>query len=111
MITSSEHNEQVGFVTWFYLKFPEILLFAIPNGEYRNISVAKKLKQEGVVPGVPDLFIPEWKLWIEMKQMKGGVVSKEQERIHTYLRGIGHTVIIGYGAEDASRKVLGMIKK
>lgn len=60
----------------------------------------------GAVAGIPDLFVPEWTLWIEMKREDGGVVSPEQIRIHHYLERIGHTVIVGWGATDASRKVL-----
>lgn len=105
-IISSEHMEQEGLVTWFRLKFPETLIFAIPNGEYRAITTAKKLRAEGVVPGIPDLYIPAWKLWIEMKRKDGGIVSNEQKRIHAYLQSIGDTVLIGNGAEDASRKIL-----
>ncbi len=103
---SSEHDEQTGLVRWFRLKYPEVLLFAIPNGEYRAMTTAKKLRAEGVVPGIPDLFVPSKLTWIEMKRTKGGIVSNEQKRIHKYLEGIGHTVIVGYGAEDASRKII-----
>jgi hypothetical protein len=98
--------EQQGFIIWFRQKFPETLIFAIPNGEYRAMTTAKKLRAEGVVPGIPDLQVPEWKVWIEMKRKEGGSISEDQKRIHKYLEGIGHTVIVGYGAEDASRKLL-----
>jgi hypothetical protein len=98
--------EQQGLVAWFRGKYPETLIFAVPNGEYRAMTTAKKLRDEGVVPGIPDLFVPAWDLWIEMKRREGGKVSDEQKRIHSYLKGIGDTVIIGYGAEDASRKIL-----
>jgi hypothetical protein len=45
----SEHSEQVGFVNWFNVQYPRVLIFAIPNGEKRSITVAKRLKAEGVV--------------------------------------------------------------
>lgn len=106
MIGSTEHMEQVGFINWFRGKFPDVLIVAIPNGGKRTIGVARKLKDEGVVSGIPDLFIPEWKLWIEMKRTKVGTVSKEQESIISYLTHIGYTVIIGRGATDASIKVM-----
>jgi hypothetical protein len=69
-----------------------------------------RLKAEGVVPGVPDLYIPKHHIWIEMKR-KDGKLSKDQERVHQYLTTIGDTVIVGYGAEDASRKFLDTIRK
>jgi hypothetical protein len=85
------------------------LIFAIPNGGKRNISTAKKLKAEGVVPGVPDLFIPAWGIWIEMKRQKGGRTSSDQDGMISYLESIGHHVIVGYGATDASDKLLSLL--
>jgi hypothetical protein len=106
---SSEHAEQSGFVTWFRTKYPGVLIFAIPNGGKRDIVTAKKLQMEGVVPGVPDLFVPELRLWIEMKK-PGGRLSEAQKSMIEYLEGIGHTVIVAYGARDASMKVLEFLK-
>jgi hypothetical protein len=105
-IPPSEHDEQAGLVAWFRAKFPGVLIFAIPNGGHRSMSEAKKLKAEGVTAGVPDIFVPMWSLWIEMKRQRGGRLSPEQKDMIEYLEGIGHTVIVGKGATDASRQVL-----
>lgn len=102
----SETHEQEGLVNWFRTKFPTVLIYAIPNGGVRSLSTAKRLKAEGVVAGMPDLHIPQWNLWIEMKRVSGGRVSPDQKRIIAELESIGHAVIIGYGATDASRKVM-----
>ncbi len=102
----SEGAEQIGFLQWFEMQFPRVRIFHIPNGGHRALSVAKRLKAEGVKPGVPDLHIPEWRLWIEMKRKTGGRLSLEQKDWIEYLDGIGHTVIVGKGAVDASRLVL-----
>jgi len=110
-ISPSEHDEQVGFINWFRAKYPSVLIFAIPNGEKRAISVAKRLKAEGVVRGVPDLYVPAWKLWIEMKRASGGRLSPDQKEMINYLESIGNTVIIGKGASDASKKVLEFCEK
>jgi len=110
-IHPSEHQEQSGFVHWFRHNFPRTLIFAIPNGEHRAISVAKRLKAEGVVRGIPDLFIPALGVWIEMKRAEGGRLSKEQRETIRYLESIGHTVIVGRGAGDASRQLLQWMKK
>jgi hypothetical protein len=40
----------------------------------------------------------------------GGRLSEAQKSMIEYLEGIGHTVIIGYGARDASEKVLEFCK-
>lgn len=107
----SEHAEQVGFVRWWRNQFPQLIIFSIPNGGRRAMSVAKKLKEEGLTPGVPDLYCPRLKLWIEMKRTKGGKLSTEQEKMISYLRRIGDYVIIGLGATDASAKVLKFLEE
>lgn len=111
LLSLTEHAEQVGFVNWFRDKFPTVLIFAVPNGGKRTPGAAKKLKAEGVVAGIPDLYVPEWNLWIEMKRVKGGVLSKVQKDVIAYLETIGHTVIIGRGARGASEQVLEFISE
>ena len=88
-----------------------MLIFAIPNGEKRAITVAKRLKAEGVVRGIPDLFIPQFNLWVEMKRITGGRLSPEQKGMITYLEGIGQKVIVGKGAADASRQILEFLEE
>lgn len=105
----SEHQEQVGFVQWFEGNFPLVRIFAIPNGEHRSMSVAKRLRAEGVRAGVPDMYVPEWGLWIEMKRQKGGRLSKDQIDWIEYLERAGQAVIVAYGASDASKKVLSFL--
>lgn len=102
---NSEHLEQAYFVQWFRRTFPLVLIFAIPNGGARSSATAVALKVEGVTKGIPDLFVPEWRLWIEMKKEKGGVVSQEQKDIMQYLNAVGYSVIVGRGFEDAKKQV------
>lgn len=101
----SEHAEQIAFVQWFRLQFPSVRIIAIPNGGARNRVVAMKLKAEGVSAGVPDLHVPAWHLWIEMKRKHGGRLSPVQVDWISYLTDCGDTVIVGRGAEDAIRQV------
>ena len=102
----TEHEEQRKLVRWFRQTWPEVRIFAIPNGEARSRAAAGRLKAEGVSPGVPDLFIPAWRLWIEMKRSKGGSLSAEQKDWCAYLESVGHRVIVGKGAEDAQAKII-----
>lgn len=102
----SESDEQIGFLLWFESNFSGVRIFHIPNGGHRAISVAKKMKAEGVKPGVPDLYVPAWRLWVEMKRRTSGRLSADQKEWAEYLEGIGDKVIVGKGAEDASRQVL-----
>jgi hypothetical protein len=107
----TESEEQIGFLQWWARQFPTVWIYHIPNGGHRAISVAKRMKAEGVKPGVPDLHVPAWDLWIEMKRRKGGKISTDQAAWIEYLEGIGHTVIVGRGAEDASRLVLRFVQE
>jgi hypothetical protein len=102
----SEHLEQARLVMWFRREYPDTLIFAIPNGGLRSKTQAMKLKVEGVAPGIPDLFVPAWKLWIEMKKVKGGKLSTEQQLMIDYLQSVGYDVIVGLGAEDAKAQIL-----
>ena len=107
---NSEHLEQVRLVSWFRKTYPGVRVFAIPNGGGRSASQGAALKAEGVQAGVPDLFVPEWLLWVEMKREAGGVVSPVQKDWISYLEGIGHRVIVGKGFEDAKRQILDVKK-
>jgi hypothetical protein len=101
----TEHEEQRELVKWFRQSFDGVRIFAIPNGGARSITTAAKLKVEGVSAGVPDLYVPAWKLWIEMKRTKGGVVDKAQKDWHDYLTAIGDVVIVCRGADEAKRMI------
>ena len=102
----TEHEEQRELVRWFRQTYADVRIFAIPNGGGRSKSAGARLKAEGVSAGVPDLFIPAWRLWIEMKRIKGGTVSPQQKDWHTYLRGIGDTVLVCKGAAEAKEQII-----
>lgn len=81
-----ESELQINCVKWFRYAYPQykLLLFAIPNGGFRNLYTAIRLKREGVVSGVPDLFLSiarnGWNgFYIEMKTEKTKL-SDNQER-------------------------------
>ena len=101
----SEHLEQVRLVAWFRKTYPDTRIFAIPNGGARTGSQGLKFKSEGVSPGVPDLFIPAWGMWIEMKRQKGGTVSPDQKDWIAYLDDCGYQCIVGKGFDDAKRQI------
>ena len=109
--TPTETQEQTGFLIWFHQKFPNVLIYHVPNGEKRAMSVAVRLKKLGVVRGIPDLVIPAWRVYLEMKRAKGGAVSPEQKEVMEYLTRHGYTCIVGYGATDASVKILKFLEE
>ena len=105
-VLNSEHLEQVRLVSWFRRQYPDTRILAIPNGGIRSASQGASLKAEGVSAGVPDLVVPAWSLWIEMKREAGGTVSPAQRDWIAYLQGIGHQVIVGRGFEDAREQII-----
>ena len=48
---------QIESFRWFRLQYPDVVIFAIPNGGSRNQIEAAKLKRTGTLPGVADLFV------------------------------------------------------
>jgi hypothetical protein len=105
-----EHDEQRAFVKWFRLQYPKVLIFAVPNAGQRDHNAASWMKAEGLVAGVPDLIVPEWKLVIEMKRIKGSTISPEQYWMEEYFKRIGWTHFFAYGAEDAKQKLMSIPK-
>lgn len=101
----TEHEEQRELVRWFRQTYKGVRIFAIPNGGARSPATAGRLKAEGVSSGVPDLCIPAWKLWAEMKRTKGGSVSAEQKDWIKYLEEVGYCVKVCRGAEDAKKQI------
>lgn len=110
-----EHSEQVTLIKWWALAckqfgIPEQLLFAIPNGGKRDVISAKLLKDEGVRAGVPDLFLAVPKgdyhgLFIEMKKVKGGVVSDSQKEMGAHLMGRDYDCAVCHGWVEAKAKI------
>lgn len=103
----SEHEEQKLFFAWFRLQYPLIPVFAIPNGGHRHVITAKKLKDEGVLAGVPDIFVADGNpgLFIEMKAKKGQV-SEHQKSMIKWLNKMGYQVKVCFGFDEAKACVV-----
>lgn len=95
-----EHVEQSALFYWARIheaQVPELgWLYAIPNGRYRPIAEARKLKKEGVKRGVPDLAldVPRGPFHGWRAEMKGpdGRESAEQKAWGQFLRAQGYRV-------------------
>jgi hypothetical protein len=101
-----ESTEQIILVSRIRQFYPDVLLFAIPNGGQRSITEAVRLKAEGVLAGVPDLFIARASgamhgLFIEMKRAKGGKVSPKQQAVMLTLSQEGYAVMVAHGCDEA----------
>jgi hypothetical protein len=93
-----ESKLQIECVKWFRLQYPFLTLFAIPNGGRRGIIEATIMKKEGILAGVPDLFLakavePYHGLFIEMKS-KNGKLSESQKRVRIDLLTNAYDCII-----------------
>ena len=102
----SESTEQISFVARVRHFYPDVVIFAIANGGKRSITEASRLKAEGVLAGVPDLFIakPVGKyagLFLEMKRTARSSVSVAQKALISTLAAAGYRTHIAYGCADA----------
>lgn len=105
----TEHEHQAALIKWARIKYPEKIIAAIPNGGKRHIGVAKKMKAEGQLAGMPDIIVAHANgiyhgLFVEMKSEKGSL-SKSQKEIIAKLENEGYKVDVCYGWDDAREKI------
>lgn len=106
---SRETDEQQALIRWAsYHPVCSKHLIAIPNGGFRNLVEAVKLKREGVKKGVSDLFLAYPSLgyhglWVEMKKVGKHVVSPEQQDWIDLMRSVRYKAEIAVGCEEAIR--------
>ena len=74
-------------------------------------TLTNKRYAQGMLKGCPDLFIPQFDLFIEMKRRDGGVVSLEQKKVHEWLRHLGYKVEVCHGAKEAWQAIENERKK
>ena len=97
---TNEHQLQVACVNYFRIKYPNYLIFSIPNAGKRSVRAGVYYKAEGLVAGVPDLFVPEpcgyfSGLFIEMKtESKNSKPSPAQVEMIKKLQARGYKVVI-----------------
>lgn len=113
---SQEQQALFQWINWMLPNYPELELFHhITNEGKRSVYEGARLKKEGLLKGIPDLHLPvphgEYSsLYIELKRVKSGKVSKEQEDRVTQLRKAGNFVMICYGWEEAKEVIEYYIK-
>ena len=105
-----ESEEQEKVFSWINSnkkKYPELALaHASLNGVKLSPGAAVKAKRQGMVAGVPDIFLPidtaDYNgLFIELKRKKGGKISPEQKAFLAALQAQCFNVKICFGAEEA----------
>lgn len=110
-----EHRLQVACLEWLRMAYPNVLCYAIPNGGQRNEIEGKRLKDEGVTAGIPDLHIPLPRgayasLYIEMKDGKKGRLSDHQKQLINLLQSYGNKVVVCRTIEEFMREVNGYLQ-
>lgn len=117
-ILPSEGQEQSTLFQWAEARsfvYPELrLMFHVPNGGSRSKAEAGRFKMEGVKAGVPDIFLPVPRgkyhgLFIEMKRLRGGKVSKEQGEWIESLHRQGYAAEVCHGWQEAAELICGYL--
>lgn len=114
----SESDHQVALFRWAQVaeaRHPQLKwLHHIPNGGHRNQLVARKLKREGVKPGVLDLFLPVarggWHgFYIEMKHGDNDLTSK-QAAFGEFVANEGYLVMTAWGWQAAASALVAYLE-
>lgn len=97
-----ESSLQTACVRWFRCQYPNLIIYAVPNGGSRNVREAQRLKAEGVLAGVADLVVmlPKGKsLYIEMK-VKGNRQTDNQKEFQKKAITLGYIYAVCYTFEE-----------
>lgn len=111
----TESTEQQCLFRWARSQVcvhPELaLLHHIPNEGKRSAAGGRRMKAEGLLPGMPDICLPvarggKHALYIEMKRRTGGRLTEEQQRCQNLLEAQGNAVHTCKGWDEAVEVVL-----
>lgn len=112
-----KHHEseiQAACVKWFRYQHPDKVLFSIPNGGFRRYQTAVRLRKEGALAGVPDLFLAAANktyhgLFIEMK-FGSGKQTDNQLKISDRLMIAGYDVVVCRSVDEFMEAVENYLK-
>ena len=100
--TPHESWEQQSLVAELERLEPGILMEINPAaGMKLDKRMAAAVKTLGYQAGTLDIFLPEHRVYIELKRQKGGALSPEQKARIPRLEAAGYRVIVARGAVDA----------
>lgn len=111
-----ESRLQQACVAWFRSTYPQHhwLLFAIPNGGFRNKVTAKYIQAEGALSGVWDLFLSipmngQHGLYIEMK-IKPNKLTDNQAKFMYVVAFKGYATAVCYTEEEFKTAIIDYLK-
>ena len=107
-IESAHQAQVVEWSRWAYKtgKYPLLnMLHCSLNGVKLSGTQAKIAKGQGMLSGVPDLFLPVPRqsfhgLYIEMKSEKGRLTENQQWFL-TNAESVGYKTVVCYGSKEA----------
>lgn len=114
MTFPTEAEEQRALFRWAALAsgaHPELRkLFHIPNEGRRSVVTGRRMKEEGMKSGVPDICLPVARggyhaLYIELKRVKGGRVTDAQRRWLYDLNVEGNRAVVCKGWNAAREEI------
>lgn len=102
-----EESIQVACVKWFRLQYPNLVIFAVPNGGSRNLYEAKNMKESGTLAGVADLVIVGNGGRVLFIEMKAGKNKQEDSQVlfQNKVEKLGHKYIICRSKEQFMKEV------
>lgn len=114
-IVFDEHQIQTAlFRAWKKRGRPGAMMFAVPNGGARDVVTARRLKDEGVMSGAPDIcaIVGGATYFIEVKRV-GGAMSDQQKAFQAKLREAGAIARTVYGYMQAVKMLedIGVLRR
>ena len=102
-----EESIQVACVKWFRLQYPNLVIFAVPNGGSRNLYEAKNMKESRTLAGVADLVIVGNGGKVLFIEMKAGKNKQEDSQVlfQNKVEKLGHKYIICRSKEQFMKEV------
>ena len=110
----TELQEQIAVFQWAELmsgRYPMLkYMNSSLNGVRLTIGQANLAKKSGMVKGFPDIFLPYNNgtyngLFIELKRIRGGVVSAEQKDFIAFLNSQKYLAVVCKGSQDAINQI------
>ncbi|MFA7616926.1 MAG: VRR-NUC domain-containing protein [Weeksellaceae bacterium] len=109
----SEDKLQAQFFQYTWNTYPQLrrCMWAVPNGGYRNIQEAVKLKATGVIPGVWDIHVfYKGKFYIIETKVGRNTLSKDQIRWRDLMEAQGAVSFVYYSMEEGKRIIEEILK-
>lgn len=117
----TEHQMQAEVIRWARMRCNSgkvNLLFSIPNAGKRTVITGRRMRNEGLLAGMPDLCLPVPRvrfleshrvqvfgaLYIEMKSAKGKL-SEHQAKMIEILQAAGNRVVVCRSAAEAIAEI------